>query len=341
MLRNIEPQIEKAKEVLMLASEMSKAYYKKPLVLAYSGGKDSDVMLRIAMECLGSDDFEVINTHTSVDAPDTVYYIRRVFKELNEKGIKTTVLIPRDKDGKQITMWRLIVKNQMPPTRLARYCCKELKEVSTPNRIVCVGVRRDESVGRGGRDHFTSFEGGVAKKHGAHQFSLEHTKAVFHDALEDAAKHNEPIETPSPMDCTMIANAKAKGDITASPIYEWSEYDVWNYIKTRGLSYNPLYNKGYKRVGCVGCPLGNRRSMLKEFADFPTYKKAYIAAFGRMLAKRRSEGKDDVTGREGWTIWRTGEDVFNWWIGEGNKNVYGQMSFEDLEENNDGINFKQ
>lgn len=160
MLRNIEPQIAKTKEVLQLAAEMSKAYYKAPLILAYSGGKDSDVLLRIAMDCLDKDDYEVINNHTSVDAPETVYYIRQIFDELNNKGIKATVQIPRDKDGKQITMWSLIEQKQIPPTRLARYCCKELKESGTPNRITAVGVRRDESVGRGGRAEFTAFLGG-------------------------------------------------------------------------------------------------------------------------------------------------------------------------------------
>lgn len=168
MIRNIQPQIDKSVEVLQLAAEMSKAYYKQPLVLAYSGGKDSDVLLRVAMECLDKDDFEVINSHTSVDAPETVYHIRDVFKELNEQGIKATVHIPRDKDGKQITMWNLIPKKKMPPTRIVRYCCQVLKETSTPNRITAVGVRKSESVGRGGREAFTSFRKGGGTRGGGY-----------------------------------------------------------------------------------------------------------------------------------------------------------------------------
>ena len=167
MKRNIEPLIKKSEEVLQLAAEISRTYYDAPLILAYSGGKDSDVMLRIAMDCLDKNDFEVMNSHTSVDAPETVYYIRSVFKELEEKGIKATVHIPRDKDGKQITMWNLIVKKKMPPTRVVRYCCQELKENSTPNRITAVGVRQDESRGRGGRDAFISFGGGRRTQGGA------------------------------------------------------------------------------------------------------------------------------------------------------------------------------
>ena len=119
----------------------------------------------------------------------------------------------------------------------------------------------------------------------------------------------------------MITNMKARGDTVVSPIYEWSEYDVWNYLITRELPHNPLYDKGYKRVGCVGCPLGGRRNMLKEFADFPIYKENYIRAFDRMLKARKEAGKDDK--------WKTGKDVFDWWIGEWEVNVKGQMSIDD------------
>ncbi|OKY77932.1 MAG: 3'-phosphoadenosine 5'-phosphosulfate sulfotransferase (PAPS reductase) CysH [Candidatus Methanohalarchaeum thermophilum] len=37
------------------------------------------------------------------------------------------------------------------------------------------------------------------------------------------------------------------------PILHWSEDDVWSYIKTEGLKYNPLYDKGYRSIGCKPC----------------------------------------------------------------------------------------
>ena len=116
-----EEKIEHSCKTLKLAAEMSKEYYGKPLIITYSGGKDSDVMLWIAERCLKPDEFEVISSHTSVDAPPTVYHIREVFERLNSKGIKATERYPLDKDGKQITMWNLIPQKQIPPTRLARY----------------------------------------------------------------------------------------------------------------------------------------------------------------------------------------------------------------------------
>jgi phosphoadenosine phosphosulfate reductase len=152
--RPLSEKIEESKRILRLAADMSREYYGEPLILNYSGGKDSDVMLHIAESCLASDKFEVQNSHTSVDYPPTVKHIREVFTRLNSKGIKTTINYPKDENGNHITMWNLIVKKQMPPHRRLRYCCEVLKEQSTPNRLCALGVREDESKNREGRDIF-------------------------------------------------------------------------------------------------------------------------------------------------------------------------------------------
>lgn len=160
--QTLDEKIEQSKRTLILAADMSKTYYNAPLILTYSGGKDSDVMLHLAESCLKADDFEVLNSHTTVDAPETVYHIRETFKRLNDKGIKTNIHYPKDKDGNSITMWNLIPKKKMPPTRLQRYCCAVLKETSTPDRMCVVGVRASESVKRQGRDIFST-RGGTYK----------------------------------------------------------------------------------------------------------------------------------------------------------------------------------
>ncbi|HEX7115955.1 MAG TPA: phosphoadenylyl-sulfate reductase [Steroidobacter sp.] len=38
-----------------------------------------------------------------------------------------------------------------------------------------------------------------------------------------------------------------------SPLLEWTEADVWAYIKARNLPYNPLHDKGYPSIGCAPC----------------------------------------------------------------------------------------
>ncbi len=43
--------------------------------------------------------------------------------------------------------------------------------------------------------------------------------------------------------------------IRVNPIYDWNYWEVWKYIKSKKLRYNPLYDKGYRRIGCWCCPL--------------------------------------------------------------------------------------
>lgn len=301
-----EKKIEQAKDALVLAADISRKYYREPLIITYSGGKDSDVMLDIAVNCLKKEDIEVVNSHTTVDAPQTVRHIEKTFKRLQGLGIATRYVnrYPVEK-----TMWDLIVKKQMPPTRLMRYCCNELKESSTPNRICAIGVREDESSNRKNRNLFS--RGGKERK----QWSLDHAHEVFHEAEE-----NDEV-----FDCMMVTLAKKNEDLVCNPIYKFLEDDVWRYIKENHIEVNPLYEMGYRRVGCILCPLGGMRSMEKEAHDFPKYKQMYINAFERMMRKRKESGKDDVTGEEGYHVWETGEDVYNWWV-YGKERIKGQVT---------------
>ena len=310
----LSDKIYESQRAIILASEMSKRFYHKPLVITYSGGKDSDVLLHLAENCLKSDEFEVLNSHTSVDAPETVYHIRNVFKRLNDKGIKATVYQPKDKDGNPITMWNLIPRKTVPPTRLHRYCCKVLKEASTPNSICLTGVREAESAKRKGRDIFS-----ITNHSEYLHFSLDHAQEVFQESIEI---------NDDTWDCTLIKRMKENGNVVVTPIYYWTDEDIWQYIKDEQMEVNPLYARGYHRVGCIGCPLANHKQMLKEFRDYPKYRQLYISAFDRMIENRKAQGK--FIESEGYHNWTDGEAVFEWWLEEYKRNIKGQMNLEDM-----------
>lgn len=259
-------------------------------------------MLQLALECLKPDEFEVQNSHTTLDAPQTVYHIREVFKRLEEKGIKTFIFNSPTPDQSQLTIWDLMLKQKYPPTRLARYCCASLKECTTPNRLVAIGVRADESNGRKNRDVF-----GIKSKEKAtrYYYSLDHVKEVFEEAIEDAQDQKVPLNTISPWDCTFIRKAKEKKEEMVNPIYDWTEKDVWDFIEDRHIKVCDLYAMGYKRVGCVGCPLGGRNHQQTGFADFPKYAQAMRKTIDRIFEKRKAEGKADT--------WQSGEEMWLWW----------------------------
>ena len=290
---------------MRLAADMSKVYYNAPLVVAYSGGKDSDVLLSLAEACLDPSEFEMINGHTTVDAPETVYHIRDTFERLNEKGVKTTIDYHKLPDGTNETMSTLIPKKTMPPTRTMRYCCQVLKETTTPHRLCALGVRAAESSKRQGRDTFSTRGGRTRTLF----FSLDHAEEVHKEALE----LNDPA-----WDCTLIKTMKNHEDSIVNPIYEWTDEDIWDYIRQQSLKVNPLYERGYNRVGCIGCPLAGYRQIKKEFADYPQYKQLYIAAFDRMIKARAAKNKQGS--------WESGQEVFDWWIGESKRSVKGQLN---------------
>lgn len=101
----------------------------EPYQLAYSGGKDSDVILYLAKKA--GVPFAAVHNLTTVDAPETVRYVK------SKKGV--TIEYPKK------TMWQLIVEKTYPPTQKSRYCCAELKERSGKGKKVVTGVRKFES----------------------------------------------------------------------------------------------------------------------------------------------------------------------------------------------------
>ena len=134
-----------------MASEMSLHHYGKPLVCTYSGGKDSDVMLELFKR--SGIPFEVHNSHTTADTPQTVNHIRETFRLLELGGITCEIQMPTYK-GERTSMWKLIPEKLMPPTQLVRYCCQILKENGVRNRYIATGVRWEESVKRKTRGEF-------------------------------------------------------------------------------------------------------------------------------------------------------------------------------------------
>lgn len=288
----------KAIKRIQMASEMSLHHYGKPLVCTYSGGKDSDVMLELFRR--SGIPFEVHNSHTTADAPQTVRHIRKVFSVLELEGIKCEIEMPMYK-GERTSMWKLIQEKLMPPTQVVRYCCQVLKENSVKNRYIATGVRWAESTKRKSRSEF--------EKIGKTRKDAEKFDMVM--LMNDNSKRRRMNEL-----------CMQKNNMVVNPIIDWSYSDIWEYINSEHICTCSLYDMGYDCVGCIGCPLATRKRRLKEFSDFPEYKNLYLHAFERMLQERRRRGKESK--------WKTAEEVFLWWMED--DNIPGQMNIEDFPE---------
>ncbi len=214
--------------------EPEEGYY-----LAFSGGKDSIVIKHLAD--VSGVKYDGHYNLTTVDPPELVQFIKREHKDISI-------------DRPEMSMWELIPKKKIPPTRLMRYCCEVLKERGGKGRKVITGIRKAESYQRSNRKMVES--------------------------------------------CY-----KQKGKTYIHPIIDWTDSDVWEYIRRENIKYCKLYDEGFERLGCIGCPMAGKKGREMEFERYPKYKQAYIRAFQRML-----DGYDKESN------WKTGEDVFNWWM---------------------------
>lgn len=276
----------KAIERIRNASQMAIANYGKPLVVMDSGGKDSAVCRELVRR--SGVPYELMHNLTTADAPQTIYYIRKHFCRAEQTGITCTVNFPYYR-GQRTTMWSLIPLKKIPPTRLVRYCCEILKESSGQGRFIVTGVRWAESYKR--------------KKRGIYESMAR-------------AKEDKIVLSNDNDDRRMLfESCRMKSKHVCNPIVDWSDREIWEYIRAEKLPLNPLYEMEFFRVGCIGCPMAGKQRY-REFSLFPAYERAYRRAFEKMLLVRKQDGKEDKSGR-----WKDVESMFGWWMEEGKRNI--------------------
>ncbi|MDE7228744.1 MAG: phosphoadenosine phosphosulfate reductase family protein [Treponemataceae bacterium] len=209
-----------------------------------SSGLDSVVVLDLVKKA--GVRYDAHHNLTGIEPPELIYFMREHYADVITESPKNTI-------------WRLIEQKGVPPTRLMRYCCAELKEHGGEGRFKITGIRHEESVKRSKRKYF------------------------------------EPCMRNS-------------GTRFLNPIIDWKDEDAWEYIRTNNLPYCKLYDDGWRRIGCLFCPMSTIREKQRQCREYPKYKEAFVRAFDRMIAGRRADGKQ--------TTWKNGEECFEWWVNE-------------------------
>lgn len=296
------------------AFEPTEGYY-----LAFSGGKDS-VVCKALLDMAGVK-YDATYRVTSVDPPELVRFI----KEKHPDVIREIPRYPRDYKneklaGKPITMWNLIPEKLLPPHRMSRYCCEYLKESGGDGRLTVTGVRWAESPNRRNNQ-------GIVTIYGAYKGEdKEQAAEVFQ---KPARGRGYVLVNDNDDSRRMVESCIKRNKTTLNPIIDWSDEDVWGFIKSNNVPYCRLYDEGFNRLGCIGCPLIGQKKRIRDFARWPKYKDAYMRAFVKMLEEREKRGKPFVA--NGQIIHgMTAEDVFNWWMR--NDVLPGQINLFEMEE---------
>lgn len=267
------PKIEKAVERVRDAYRFSQQLGMGKLYVAFSGGKDSVCLHRVVEMAAEKDgvpflEYAEIHYHvTGIDPPELVQFIKEQYPHVSRDMYKKS-------------MWQLIVERGMPPTRLVRYCCKELKEGGGEGRFTLTGVRWAESRARKERGAFEDYGNKKSNK-----------KILFNDNDDDRRQ---------------MEHCLPKQQYICNPLIDWSDDDVWEFIRKENIPYCSLYDEGFKRIGCIGCPMAGGKQQKKHFDRWPKFYQAYIRAFDRMIEERKKSGKEGG--------WQTGEEVMKWWV---------------------------
>lgn len=267
------------------AFEPPEGYY-----LAFSGGKDSQCIYHLAK--MAEVKFDAHYSITTVDPPELMRFVKEHYPDVewerhywNDDPEKHPEHYFPDGRPRQITMHNLIADHTIPPTRQARYCCAALKEVGGAGRLVVTGVRWAESARR-------------KELHGVADIQTQ-SKALQRDALENnstSARLNKNggiiFMDDNDKSRRMVETCYAKRKTTVNPIVDWTDEDVWEFLnEVVFVKHCSLYDEGFTRLGCIGCPLQGREGMLRDFERWPGYKRLYIHAFDQMIKNHSGEIK--------------------------------------------------
>lgn len=230
-------------------------------VLGFSGGKDSQVCYDL---CKRADiTFRAVFNHC-FESATTLKFIRDYYPDVEwRREVKTGFLS---------NVWQR--HGGMLPTAEAAYCCEDYKHNSKyVDNAAIIGIRRAESSKRAGRTVL-----GTKNK-----TTLKRNRELIGNYF---AEHCIASGAPS--------------EIQLHPIVDWSDSDVWEYIKRHNIPINAEY-KEQKRVGCLVCPKADMNKNYKALLKFPKLIDAIIYSrekAGRAVDWFITSDKADYTDRK-------------------------------------------
>lgn len=186
--------------------------------VAFSGGKDSVVMLDLVQRAIPHDAFSVVFGDTTMELSDTYQIVEKSQKKWNDLSWRVA---RTNFDSKE--SWKMVG----PPARTIRWCCGVHK--SAPS---LVEIKRM-----------------LSEQRGCDIQDIKHFKVLAF--LGVRAEESEMRSTYS-----MVSDGnKHAVQINCNPILEWGTGELFDYIFSQDLPFNEMYRKGSHRVGCLLCPM--------------------------------------------------------------------------------------
>ena len=228
--------------------------------LAFSGGKDSQALYHITQ--LAGVNYDAHMNLTSVDPPEVIRFVKTEYPEVELIKPKASI-------------YQLAVEKQILPTMRVRWCCAEYKETAGAGRVTLIGIRKQESSRRAKRNEV---EINNRKFSGTLEGLDEYRQELKAKRARRASKKNGVNITNADQE-QITGCISGKESILISPIIHWTEKDVWEFLnKVMEAPHCSLYDEGWHRLGCIGCPMSSHKQKMIENARYPHVKRNWIKA---------------------------------------------------------------
>lgn len=253
MLHSVE-LLQKA-ETIALNYDTENGYY-----LAFSGGKDSQALFHMTQ--LAGVKFRGHMNLTSVDPPEVIRFVKKNYPEVE-------LLKP----GKSI--FQIAVEKQILPTMRVRWCCAEYKETAGAGKVTLIGIRKAESARRAKRNEVEinnrKFSGNLD---GLNEYRQELKAKRARRKSKEQGVNITNADKEQTLGCI-----HGKESLLISPIIYWTEKDVWEFLNdVVKVPHCSLYDEGWHRIGCIGCPMSSAKQKRIENKRYPHIKRNWIKA---------------------------------------------------------------
>lgn len=255
--QRLRKQMEHSRDVILKALPLALKYDPdKGFFVGMSFGKDSQALYHMMQLC--DVPFHAYFSPTSVDPAEVIRFGRKNYPEVEFTKIDKSI-------------FDVFREMKVLPSMKIRWCCAYFKEKGGEGKVVCTGVRKAESVRRSKRNEIEV----SGRKFSGHMDEFEQwqekrirkkMKNLNQDQFSDAKQ-------------TEVRCINGKDKILLNPIIEWSEEDVWEFLnKVVEVPHCELYDEGYTRIGCIGCPMATTKNQIKQFKRWPHVKEKWIRA---------------------------------------------------------------
>lgn len=240
---------------------------------AFSGGKDSTVMLDLIRRALPHDAFEVIFGDTTMELEDTcrtVEAVKELFTDLRWHTARAPFAA--------LDSWQFMG----PPSRQIRWCCPVHKVNPSLTKVKEIIAARRECPVSAVKDFRTMAFVGVRAE--------ESKRRSTYDNVAVSRKH--------------------PAQINFYPILEWSSAEIYLYLFSENLPFSQSYRNGLPRVGCKLCPLSSELNDCLQNHFYPEEVAPFIGVVKQSIDKGFTSEAEwrDYLNEQGWKK-RTGGKI--------------------------------